>query len=575
MVAPIATSSDPGTRVMWVEFGDRTHWVAHGRRLTIGTAKSNDIVVEGKGIAHKHARLSLRGDGRLLIKPLHGASVRVDGARTKGATAIAAEPGCTIAVGLIEMHTGASDTNLALHLLFARDDVVQAARTLAARAPWVLFSVLLHGVLLVLLLMVLERRHDGEGGTHELTLKSDSEDAANVEIDEEPEEVLSAPEPELPEVELQDSSAEAKFKVDEQPTPELSGIGATDDLTSMFEGAMGEDSGGAKRGKDLPKGVSPKFKQTVAKLRRSGLEVVLAFDSTASMGRLLTDAKRDLRTIFLLLEDLVPTARVSLVTYRDQNEEYVTRQTQLGTTHYEALAFLSSVRADGGGDFEEAVHAALSVARRLRWTRTAMKVVVLCGDAPPHRRKRYDCEQHAKWIKGHKGQVHCLFVGNDQAARRAFDRIAKAGGGRMIPREDSHRLALQLLAFAFGEGSEKDLNSMLADQVSKQRLRFGERRTMALPSPKMLTSTLRGPAPDPAIVEAWTWAKPSQLAALTGPLSGQRLSREGVLALYYLVNRALERQASGLTPLRPQVGKNRTQGVPKQLLRQLRRWRRR
>ena len=103
------------------------------------------------------------------------------------------------------------------------------------------------------------------------------------------------------------------------------------------------------------------------------------------MGTTLHEAKRSLRGILEELQALVPGTRIALITYRDTDSNYVTRHTRLGTDHFEALAFLSSVQAGEGGDVPEAVDSAMDIASRMRWRSRSYKAMVIVGDAPRDR----------------------------------------------------------------------------------------------------------------------------------------------------------------------------------------------
>ena len=160
-----------------------------------------------------------------------------------------------------------------------------------------------------------------------------------------------------------------------------------------------------------PAGVSKRFVKTVASLRRSGLEIVFCFDSTGSMGPILDAAKADLLELFELVQELVPRTRMGIITYRDRGDEYVTRATRLGVGRFEALAFLSSVTAGGGGDYPEAVDEALLLASKFPWRPGARKITILVGDAPPHENRMRRAVSTARRMSKRNGQVHVLVSG--------------------------------------------------------------------------------------------------------------------------------------------------------------------
>ena len=137
-------------------------------------------------------------------------------------------------------------------------------------------------------------------------------------------------------------------------------------------------------------------------------------DATGSMEPLWASSKRHIETMLRRIEELAGAGRVELkwVAYRDYDVPAALLQCSEWTTDAAALlAFLDGVRCYGGGDFEEAVEAALALANREAAEPTR---VLLIGDAPPHKEK-----------KGEKAGTHNHVLETDWA--RECDELARKG----------------------------------------------------------------------------------------------------------------------------------------------------
>jgi|GEM_PF-5122327 len=145
-------------------------------------------------------------------------------------------------------------------------------------------------------------------------------------------------------------------------------------------------------------------------LRRDGLDIVLTFDSTGSMAGEIGVVKRQIGRIGATLLKLIPNARISICTYRDDGDAYVVIGMPLSSDIQEVQAYLDKINADGGGDEPEAVQ------EGLRWSMAyntfrpkARKVILLFGDAPPHAHHLQTClrlasdfNQSNKGIRQHR-----------------------------------------------------------------------------------------------------------------------------------------------------------------------------
>jgi hypothetical protein len=111
-------------------------------------------------------------------------------------------------------------------------------------------------------------------------------------------------------------------------------------------------------------------------------------DATGSMDALWGSTKKHIGTMLQRIEELAGAGRVQLkwVAYRDYDcGSDGGLQCSEWTTDAAALVrFLDLVECKGGGDFEEAVEAALALANR---DEPAATRVLLIGDAPPHKER--------------------------------------------------------------------------------------------------------------------------------------------------------------------------------------------
>lgn len=118
------------------------------------------------------------------------------------------------------------------------------------------------------------------------------------------------------------------------------------------------------------------------------LDLALVIDTRGSMGDELDYLKAEIDSIVACVHRMFPDVdqRFSLITYRDQGDEYVSRAFDFTGSLSEFRWNLDAQSAGGGGDFPEAMDVALQSAVQLNWrTSNTARVMFLVGDAPPHR----------------------------------------------------------------------------------------------------------------------------------------------------------------------------------------------
>ena len=174
--------------------------------------------------------------------------------------------------------------------------------------------------------------------------------------------------------------------------------------------------------------------QSVVAAARPRVEVAFVLDTTGSMGGLIEGAKRRIWSIARRIGDGQPRPdlRIALVAYRDIGDAYVTQVHPFSSDMDAVYQSLASFRAEGGGDGPEHVSAALHDAvEKLPWSRGALKVIFLVGDAPPHvdYQDGFDYRRHAADATRRGIVVDTIQCGGDTQTAAVWQEIAAAGLG--------------------------------------------------------------------------------------------------------------------------------------------------
>lgn len=225
--------------------------------------------------------------------------------------------------------------------------------------------------------------------------------------------------------------------------------------------------------------LSGEFGSLIGRLRESGLDVALVVDSTGSMQQVIDELTRRMGDMARRLQELVPTARIGAVAFRDRGDEYVVRYTDLSFHGDKVRDFLSDLRAEGGGDWEEGVRDGLdSAVHDLSWRKRSKKVIVLVGGSPPHREDMPAIRELVESFHRRGGIVSTIDIterlhrefyrmiyrsthGKEPTSfpplpkfydqvRDTYAEIARDGGGEMAGVKWDQKLTEQVLVFAFG-----------------------------------------------------------------------------------------------------------------------------
>lgn len=117
------------------------------------------------------------------------------------------------------------------------------------------------------------------------------------------------------------------------------------------------------------------------------VQIAFMVDATGSMGDELEFLKMDLKKVIAEVQKTNTQLKISTATvfYRDEGDEYVVKHSPFTEDINQTTEFISQQRADGGGDFPEAVDKALVQLNQLQWQSEARtRIAFLVLDAPPH-----------------------------------------------------------------------------------------------------------------------------------------------------------------------------------------------
>ncbi len=296
----------------------------------------------------------------------------------------------------------------------------------------------------------------------------------------------------LPEVEYRPVTPEVDFYPDPALSDEL-------DMISIEAAALDNPWVNPSTGRQPlytgPEKLVGSFSRHIQVLREGGLDVVFVFDATASMSSFLKAVKRKIESLALAFKKLVPTCRIGLVAYRDNDEEaeFVTRVHPLTYGTGSLHDFLLGIDAKGGGDHEEAVDVALKVAvTGMAWHEKAKKFILLVGDAPPHEE---DMPQSVQWVRRFReemgGKVAALdtrvpafekmeyektlfpghlrdlsterfsFTADGRTVMDEFQVFAEVGGGESARLLDEDKVLRNMVLLIFGARWEEYLNEFM------------------------------------------------------------------------------------------------------------------
>ncbi len=172
------------------------------------------------------------------------------------------------------------------------------------------------------------------------------------------------------------------------------------------------------------------------------LDLVFLVDATGSMADEIGKLAASMRAMAAQIAQLPsqPDICFGLVAYRDRGDEFFVRSQDFTDDLGAFQRSLAALRAQGGGDYPEALHEALHTAvHGLSWRGDgATRLVVLVADAPPHLEPgqprglpSYDFDLQAATARG----VKLLAVGAsglDPLGEVVFRQAAQFTGGRFV-----------------------------------------------------------------------------------------------------------------------------------------------
>ena len=165
-------------------------------------------------------------------------------------------------------------------------------------------------------------------------------------------------------------------------------------------------------------------------------DLVLAIDTTGSMGGVINDVKANVAQLVEKLRTGGGSVRVGIVAYRDIGDDFVTRSFPLTALDGEGVSglnsFIAGLSAGGGGDWPEAVDQALNAATSMNWRGDVPSSIVVIGDAPAHPDREAAAlaiaQAFSSKIPG--GQVSLIDAGS--GAQQFMRALPKAGGGQYV-----------------------------------------------------------------------------------------------------------------------------------------------
>jgi Mg-chelatase subunit ChlD len=172
------------------------------------------------------------------------------------------------------------------------------------------------------------------------------------------------------------------------------------------------------------------------------LDIALVIDATGSMGDELEYLKVEIRDIAEAIHRHFPNVdqRFALVVYRDTGDQYTTRVFDFTGDIDAFQKDLSAQAASGGGDYPEAMDAAMKAAAKLSWRGdNTAKVTFLVADAPPHATDMDDTLRAVDGLRG-KGVAVYPVASSGVAGEAEFIMRAAAmltGGQYLFLTDDS------------------------------------------------------------------------------------------------------------------------------------------
>ena len=221
------------------------------------------------------------------------------------------------------------------------------------------------------------------------------------------------------------------------------------------------------------------FGDVLGGLRKVGIDLALVIDTTNSMQSVLDEVKDDVRSFIGNLQQMVPASRVAVVAFRDKGDEYVTKWVDFSFHTDKVQKFVAGLRADGGGNYPEAVKEAIEVAStELSWRKTARRILILIGGSPPHKETVPELQRLVRGFREKNGAIGTIDV-TDRLHREyeradwlahgaqgvfklsatpafygetadAYADIARQGGGEMLALGEKKALLREVMMLTFG-----------------------------------------------------------------------------------------------------------------------------
>lgn len=202
--------------------------------------------------------------------------------------------------------------------------------------------------------------------------------------------------------------------------------------------------------------------------REKKIDIAFMVDATGSMGDEIDYLKEELTDVISKVKrnNQGTTINMGAVFYRDKGEEYITKISGFSTDSDDTIGFIKDQSAEAGGDFPEAVEAALSKSiNDLEWSENATsRILFLVLDAPPHYDDQIISEVHNLIAKASKKGIRIIPItasGIDKETEFLMRYMAIATNGTYIFITNDSGIGNDHLIASVGNYQVEPLNKLM------------------------------------------------------------------------------------------------------------------